>query len=81
MARITIEDCIKKVPNKFALTIMAAHRVKQLREGSKPLVHSPENREIVVALREIAQGKVRPNKDLSKIDRVDRILEDEDAAE
>jgi len=76
MARITIEDCLKKVPNKFALAIMAAHRVKQLKEGSKPLVHSPENREVVIALREIAAGKVRPTKDLSKIRKIAEDLED-----
>jgi len=67
MARITIEDCIKKVPNRFALAVMAVHRVKQLSEGSKPLVHAPENREVVIALREIAKGKVKPAKDISQI--------------
>lgn len=67
MARITIEDCLKKVPNRFVLAIIAAQRVKQLKEGASPLVNSPENKEVVVALREIAAGKVKPNKDISKI--------------
>nr|HID59298.1 DNA-directed RNA polymerase subunit omega [Desulfobacterales bacterium] len=58
MARITIEDCLKQIPNRFLLVHMAAKRVRQLREGSKPLVNAPKNENIVVALREIAAGKV-----------------------
>lgn len=59
MARITIEDCLKRVPNRFLLVNIAAKRVRQLREGSEYLVSSPKNEDIVVALREIAAGKVR----------------------
>ncbi len=59
MARITIEDCLKKVPNRFQLVMMAAKRVRQIREGAEYLVSSPKNEDIVVALREIAAGKVR----------------------
>lgn len=58
MARITIEDCLKKVDNSFRLVHMAASRVRQIREGSEYLVSSPKNEDIVVALREIAAGKV-----------------------
>ncbi len=58
MARITIEDCLKKVPNRFLLVHMAARRVRQIREGSEYLVSSPKNADIVVALREIAAGKI-----------------------
>lgn len=58
MARITVEDCIKKVPNRFLLVNLAAKRVRQIREGSEYLVSSPKNEDIVVALREIAAGKV-----------------------
>ncbi len=58
MARITIEDCLKKVPNRFQLVMMAAKRVRQIREGAEYLVSSPKNEDIVVALREIAAGKV-----------------------
>jgi len=57
MARITVEDCLKKVNNRFALVRLAAKRTKQLLEGAKPLVHV-DNREVVTALREIAAGKV-----------------------
>lgn len=58
MARITVEDCLKKVENRFKLVHMAARRVRQIREGSEYLVSSPKNEDIVVALREIAAGKV-----------------------
>lgn len=58
MARITIEDCIKKVPNRFLLVNMVAKRVRQIREGSDYLVKAPKNEDVVVALREIAAGKI-----------------------
>lgn len=58
MARITVEDCLKKVPNRFTLVNMVAKRVRQIREGSEYLVSSPKNEDIVVSLREIAAGKV-----------------------
>jgi len=58
VARITVEDCLEKVPNRFKLVHMAATRVRQIREGSEYLVSSPKNEDIVVALREIAAGKV-----------------------
>ena len=63
LARITIEDCLKKVPNRFLLVHMAAKRVRQIREGYEYLVSSPKNEDIVVALREIAAGKVSIQKD------------------
>jgi len=59
VARITIEDCMKKVPNRFLLVNMVAKRVRQIREGSEYLVSAPKNEDIVVALREIAAGKVK----------------------
>ena len=59
MARITVEDCLKRVPNRFILVNMAAYRVRQIREGAEYLVNSPKNEDIVVSLREIAAGKVR----------------------
>lgn len=58
MARITVEDCLQKVPNRFQLVILGAKRAKQLFKGAKPLFEA-DNREIVTALREIAAGKVR----------------------
>jgi DNA-directed RNA polymerase subunit omega len=61
MARITIEDCIAKVPNRFHLVQMASIRAKQLRKGARNLVDSNENKEVVTALREIAAGHVQPD--------------------
>ena len=58
MARITIEDCLKRVESRFLLVNMAVKRVRQIREGSEYLVSSPKNEDIVVALREIAAGKI-----------------------
>ena len=58
VARITIEDCLKKVENRFLLVNMVAKRVRQIREGSDYLVSSPKNEDIVVSLREVAAGKV-----------------------
>lgn len=58
MARVTIEDCMKQIDSRFALIHLAVRRVLQLRRGAKPLVHAPKNKEIVLALREIAAGKV-----------------------
>jgi DNA-directed RNA polymerase subunit omega len=59
MARITVEDCLEKVSNRFELVLLSSKRARQLIQGAKPLVGTP-NREIVTALREIAAGKVRP---------------------
>jgi DNA-directed RNA polymerase subunit omega len=58
VARITVEDCLRKVPNRFLLVNMVAKRVRQIREGSDYLVNSPKNEDIVVALREVAAGKI-----------------------
>jgi len=58
MARVTVEDCLNRVPNRFVLVQMVAKRVRQLREGSEYLVSAPKNEDIVISLREIAAGKV-----------------------
>ena len=65
MARITIEDCIEKVPNRFQLVQMAAIRAKQLKNGAAALVKAEENKEVVVALREIAVGLVKPDRPIA----------------
>jgi DNA-directed RNA polymerase subunit omega len=57
MARITVEDCLDNIPNRFILVLGAARRAKQLLKGARPLVES-DNKEVVTALREIAAGKV-----------------------
>ena len=58
MARITVEDCLKRVESRFELVILAARRAKMIMKGAKPLVES-DNRPIVVALREVASGSVK----------------------
>ena len=60
MARITIEDCMEKVPNRFDLVLMTTIRTKQLKRGARRLVRS-ENRDVVTALREVADGFVNPD--------------------
>jgi len=59
MARVTVEDCLQHVPNRFALVHLAAKRTKQLMKGSRPQVDAPNNKPAVIALREIAESKVR----------------------
>ena len=66
MARITIEDCLKRVPNRFVLVNLVTKRVRQIREGSEYLVSSPKNEDIVVSLREIAAGKIIVKEDVKK---------------
>jgi len=57
MARITVEDCLKNVESRFELVLLAAGRAKMLLTGAKPVVEA-DNRQIVTALREVAEGKV-----------------------
>jgi len=61
MARITVEDCLQKIPNRFQLTLAATYRARQLTIGASPLIdvdkHGKE-KPTVIALREIAEGKV-----------------------
>jgi DNA-directed RNA polymerase subunit omega len=59
MARITVEDCLQAVPNRFLLTMVATKRAKQLYKGAQPLIENKSrNRNVVLALREIAAGKI-----------------------
>jgi DNA-directed RNA polymerase subunit omega len=58
MARITIDDCLEKIPNRFELTLAATTRARQISAGSSPLVDTDRDKPTVVALREIAAGKV-----------------------
>jgi DNA-directed RNA polymerase subunit omega len=58
MARITIEDALKRIPNRFELTLVAARRARQLRQGAQPLAGKPHEGAAVTALREIAAGRV-----------------------
>lgn len=58
MARVTIEDCLKNVDNRFTLVHLAAKRVRQVREGADLLVKSSKNEDVVTVLREIAAGRI-----------------------
>ena len=58
MARITVEDCLKKVDNQYDLVLLAKERTSQLNSGSEMLVKEENDKNTVVALREIAEGKV-----------------------
>lgn len=55
MARITVEDCIEKIPNRFKMTLVAAYRARELAQGHEPRVES-RNKPTVTALREVAAG-------------------------
>jgi DNA-directed RNA polymerase subunit omega len=67
MARITVEDCLEKVDNRFGLIHLAAKRVRQLKKGAEPVVVC-KNKDIVVALREIAAGQVFQTKNTGEND-------------
>lgn len=58
MARITVDDCLKKIPNRFQLTLAATYRARQLTIGASPMIEGEKDKPTVVALREIAAGKV-----------------------
>ena len=58
MARVTVEDCVEKVPNRFELVLLAAHRSRMIREGSPITVDRDNDKDPVVSLREIADESV-----------------------
>src|SRR2546430_15444447 len=58
MARITVEDCLKRIPNRFQLTLAATYRARQLAQGGTPHIETTRDKPTVIALREIAAGKV-----------------------
>jgi DNA-directed RNA polymerase subunit omega len=58
MARITVDDCLKRIPNRFQLTLTATYRARQLSSGASPLVEPNRDKFTVIALREISVGKI-----------------------
>ncbi len=60
MARITVEDCIERVGNRFELVLLATKRARQITRGARPLVEVDNDKPTVIALREIATGKIDP---------------------
>ena len=66
MARVTVEDCLVKIPNRFELVLMAARRARQIEQGAEPLVPMGKEKPVVIALREIGEGKI----DQARIDEI-----------
>ncbi|MGE3974806.1 MAG: DNA-directed RNA polymerase subunit omega [Bdellovibrionales bacterium] len=66
MARITVEDCLEMVPNRFALVMLVAKRAKQLLKGSQSTIPLADNKYIVQSLREVAHGSVTYEADLTE---------------
>ncbi len=58
MARVTVEDCLKKIPNRFQLVLTATKRARQISNGAEPQVAPENDKPTVIALREIAQGYI-----------------------
>jgi DNA-directed RNA polymerase subunit omega len=78
MARVTVEDCLDKVDNRFQLVLLATKRARQLANGVMPLVPWENDKPTIVALREIAEGLIGP----SLLDeKIEPVLEDEIDAE
>jgi DNA-directed RNA polymerase subunit omega len=61
MARVTVEDCVDKVPNRFELVLLSAHRARAITSGSSLVVDRDNDKNPVVALREIASTKIKPD--------------------
>ena len=58
MARVTVDDCLKRIPNRFQLTLAATYRARQITMGGSAQVEADKDKATVIALREIAAGKV-----------------------
>ena len=56
MARITVEDCLKIIPNRFELTLAATYRARQITNGATPMIEANRDKATVIALRELAEG-------------------------
>ena len=57
MARVTSDDCLKKIPNRFQMTLAATYRARQIANGATPMVAAGRDKPTVIALRELALGK------------------------
>ena len=80
MARITVEDCLEVVDNRFELVLMATERARQLSKGAEPTLDPSNDKPTVVALREIAGRKVN-NEMIDAVDRVERERKEREALE
>ena len=85
MARVTVEDCIEKVPNRFGLVLLAGHRARNIANGAPLMIDRDNDKNPVVALRELADDTVVPNEleeaIIVTLQRVDERTEAEDEAE
>lgn len=77
MARVTVEDCLDHVDNRFELVLLASRRARQIAQGKEPLVDLENDKPTVVALREIAEGKINN----AVLDAAEREPEDESQEE
>ena len=64
MARVTVEDCLPLVDNRFALVLLGARRARQLMAGARPILEVSKNKPAVLSLREVATGKVKFDRDV-----------------
>jgi DNA-directed RNA polymerase subunit omega len=67
MARVTVEDCLPLVDNRFALVLLSSKRARQLMAGARPILEVSKNKAPVLALREIATGKVKFDRDVREV--------------
>jgi len=85
MARVTVEDCVQKVPNRFSLVLLAAHRARAISAGAAILVDRDNDKNPVVSLREIADSEIAPDELreslIGTLQRVDERSEAEEEAE
>ena len=85
MARVTVEDCIEKVPNRFGLVLLASHRARSISNGAALMLDRDNDKNPVVALRELAEDTVKPDELTESVvvtlQRVDERTEAEDEAE
>jgi len=84
MARITVEDCLKRIDNRFEMVLTATKRARQIANGAEPLVEEENDKPTVIALREIAAGLVDPERvdvlqaEMEAAEAFDTRLEDDD---
>ena len=83
MARITVEDCLKRIDNRFEMVLTATKRARQVANGAEPLVEEENDKPTVIALREIADGLVDEQSvdviqaEIEAAEEFDNVLEDE----
>ena len=70
MARVTVEDCLQRLDNRFALVLLVARRAKLLAKGAAPTVQNRDNKYVVTALREVAMGRVHFEEDSMELKRI-----------